>query len=141
MPYALSPEVAELAADESLAITRMLDKTEPWLTGVAEGVTEGMALELRLRDMVEDRPIEEDAAAAEEEEEEETDETRVVPVGVTGVAVNESTADEVVSPTVDVTLLLDTLAWDGGTDVTTVGCGVQTPGGVVHFIKPKKQPA
>lgn len=77
----------------------------------------------------------------EEEEEEETDETRVVPVGVTGVAVNESTADEVVSPTVDVTLLLDTLAWDGGTDVTTVGCGVQTPGGVVHFIKPKKQPA
>jgi hypothetical protein len=46
----------------------MLDKTEPWLTGVAEGVTEGMALELRLRDMVEDRPIEEDAAAAAEEE-------------------------------------------------------------------------
>jgi hypothetical protein len=102
----------------------MFDKTEPWLMGVAEGVTEGIILELRLRDMVEDRPTEEE-------------ETRVVPVGVTGVEVNESTADEVVSPTVDATLLLATVVCDGGTDVTTVGFEVQTPGGVLQVIKPK----
>jgi hypothetical protein len=127
MPYALRPEVAELADEESLAITRMLDKTEPWLMGEAEGVAEAMILELRLRDMVEDKPTE--------------DETSVVPVGVTGVEVNERTADEVVSPTVDATLLLDTVVCDGDPDVTTVGFDVQTPGGVLQVIKPKKQPA
>jgi hypothetical protein len=105
----------------------MLDKTEPWLMGEAEGVAEAMILGLRLRDMVEDKPTE--------------DETSVVPVGVTGVEVNERTADEVVSPTVDATLLLDTVVCDGDPDVTTVGFDVQTPGGVLQVIKPKKQPA
>jgi hypothetical protein len=116
----------------------MFDKTEPWLMGVAEGVTEGITLELRLRDMLGVDATEELLGVEATEElmgveateelmlDEATEETRVVPVGVTGVE----------GPTVGAGQP-GTVVCDGGTDVTTVGSAGQTPGGEIQIIKPK----
>ena len=54
----MRPDVATPTAAESLAMTRMLAATDPWLIGEAEGVTLGIMLE-ELKDMVVDTLTEE----------------------------------------------------------------------------------